>query len=222
MVGPASERLVVFDFDGTLVDTWRDIATALNRTLVDAGHAAVEGPDVQYWIGDGARKLLVRALPESHRAEAHVDALYDRFSEHYDRGCLETTEPYPGVVECLERLSGIPMAIASNKPERFLVRIVEGLGLKHYFAAVAGGDTLGVRKPDPRVLTGLRDQLARSAREIWMVGDSAVDVETGQAAGAHTIGVGWGLRGRDELRAARVDHLVEDAREIARLVLEGE
>jgi phosphoglycolate phosphatase len=218
--GSSSTRLVVFDFDGTLVDTWRDIATALNRTLADEGLGGVQGPDVRYWIGDGALKLLARAVPESHREEERLQALYTSFAEHYDRCCLETTEPYPGVFDCLEELAGVPLAIASNKPERFLVRIVEGLGLKSHFVAVAGGDTLPVRKPDPDVLFGLRDQLALGAAELWMVGDSAVDVLCGRAAGARTIGCGWGLRGREELRRARVDHLVEHPREIVRLVLE--
>jgi phosphoglycolate phosphatase len=214
-----TSRLVVFDFDGTVADTWRDIATALNRTFVEFGLATVEGPEVRYWIGDGARKLLRHAVPESHRSEARIDELYARFAEHYDRACLETTELYSGVAECLEALRGVPLAIASNKPERFLMRIVEGLGLKRHFSLLAGGDTLAVRKPDPAVLLDLKDRLGTPVEAIWMVGDSAVDVETGHAGGANTIGCGWGLRGRDELLRAGVHFLVEHPREIPRIIL---
>jgi|COG998Drversion2_1049125.scaffolds.fasta_scaffold16841_1 phosphoglycolate phosphatase len=214
-----TSRFVVFDFDGTVADTWRDIATALNQTFVEFGFAPVEGPEVRYWIGDGARKLLLRAVPESHRSEDAIDELYERFAEHYDRVCLETTELYPGVLDCLAALRGVPLAIASNKPERFLMRIVEGLGLKEHFSLLAGGDTLAVRKPDPTVLLDLRDRLSSPAETMWMVGDSAVDVETGRAAGARTIGCGWGMRGRDELRRANVHFLVEHPREIPRIIL---
>ncbi len=217
--GDGTSTFVVFDFDGTVADTWRDIATALNRALLDSGLEAVSGPDVRYWIGDGARKLLERAVPESHRSEASIDALYARFAEHYDRACLETTEPYPGVVECLEALRGVPLAICSNKPERFLFKVVEGLGLKSHFRVMAGGDTLGVSKPDPGALRALCDRLDRPAGRVWMVGDSAVDVETGRSAGAGTIGCAWGLRGRSELRRAGADWLIEHPREIPRIVL---
>lgn len=219
MVDPGACRLVVFDFDGTIADTWRDIALALNRTLDDAGLPRVEDPRVRYWIGDGALALLVRAVPEEHASPQRLDALYARFRDHYDRCCLDTTLLYPGVLDCLEALAGVPLAVASNKPTRFLARIVAGLGIEDHFRVVLGGDALEVRKPDPRVLEHLVAQAGGAVRELWMVGDSAVDVELGRAAGAGTIGCAWGLRGREELLAAGVDHLVEDAREIPPIVL---
>ena len=216
-----SGRVVVFDFDGTLADTWRDLASALNRTLADAGLPPVEGPQVQAWIGDGALKLLANALPEGERAPERLEAHYERFRAHYDRCCLDTTELYPGISSCLEALGHESLAVLSNKPARFLDRIIDGLGIKGVFGAVLGGDTLPVRKPDPAVLAGVIERLAVRPGEIWMIGDSAVDVETGRAAGARTIGCGWGLRGREELRAAGVDFLLEHPREIARTVLGG-
>jgi len=211
-------RLIVFDFDGTLADTWRDIANALNRTLLEAGLPAVEGPEVRFWIGDGVLKLLERAVPEAHRSPQRIEELYRAFREHYHRCCLETTETYPGIIECLEALSDSMLAIASNKPARFLDHMTEGLGLKSYFRVVLGGDSLPVKKPDHRVLVHLMGRLDQVPNEIWMVGDAAVDVQMGQAAGARTIGCAWGLRGRDELREAGVDVLVEHAREIPHAV----
>ncbi len=214
-----ASRLVVFDFDGTLADTWRDIATALNRTLADAGLPAVEGPDVRFWIGDGALKLLERAVPAERRGELELEQLFEVFRDHYDRCLLDTTEPYRGIVECLDALAGAALAVASNKPTRFLTRAIDGLGLKGYFSVVLGGDTLDVRKPDPRVLDHLIERLGTRPSQVWIVGDSAIDIQTGRNANARTIGCAWGLRGREELRAAGPDYLVETPAEIPPLVL---
>ena len=212
-------RLVVFDFDGTLADTWRDIETALNRTLSEAGLPVVGGPEVRSWIGSGVLPLLERALPEPERSRERIDSLYSVFRVHYERCCLDTTELYPGMEECLDALEGARLAVLSNKPEYFLERIIEGLGIKGRFDLVIGGDTLEVRKPDPRVLTELIARLGERPEQLFMVGDSAVDVLTGRAAAARTIGCAWGLRGRQELRDASVDVLVEHPSEIPLAVL---
>jgi phosphoglycolate phosphatase len=219
MATSRSGRVVIFDFDGTLADTWRDLAAALNRTLADAGLAPVEGPQVKAWIGDGALKLLANALPELERAPERLESHYERFRAHYDRCCLDTTDLYPGMAQCLETLSGETLAVLSNKPVRFLHRIIDGLGLKSVFGAVLGGDTLAIRKPDPAVLVHVLERLGSRDAEVWMIGDSAIDVETGRAAGARTIGCGWGLRGHEELRAAGAEFLLEHPREIAPIVL---
>lgn len=212
--------MIVFDFDGTIADTWRDIATALNQTLEEARLPEARGPEVRSMIGNGARGLLERAVPPDLRSEAQINALYAVFSEHYERCCLDTTELYPGVEMALDELSGEGLAICSNKPGRFLDRIVEGLGLKGRFRVVLGGDALpGVRKPDARVLEHLVARAGFEPDELWMVGDSAVDVRTGQAAAARTIACSWGLRGRDELRDARPDFLIDHPREIVPVVL---
>jgi phosphoglycolate phosphatase len=216
-----SSRVVVFDFDGTLADTWRDLATALNRTLADAGLPPVEGPQVRAWIGDGALKLLANALPPEERLPERLEPHYERFRSYYDACCLETTELYPGIAECLAALSHERLAVLSNKPARFLDRIIDGLGIKGQFGAVLGGDTLPMRKPDPALITGVIERLGVRPSEVWMIGDSGVDVETGKHAGARTIGCGWGLRGRAELRSAGVEFLLEHPREIAPLILHG-
>ncbi len=210
--------VVIFDFDGTLADTWRDIATALNRTLEGAGLPAVSGPQVRFWIGEGALKLLERAVPEDRRSQRFIAELYERFRVHYDGCCLDTTETYPGIVECLDALGDAALAVLSNKPGRFLDRVIQGLGLKAYFRVVLAGDTLSEKKPSPKVVAHLLERIEVQPTGVWMVGDSAIDVETGKAAGANTIGCGWGLRGRDELRNAGADYLIESPREIPSLV----
>lgn len=225
MTRPTSEPrpLVVFDFDGTLADTWRDLAAALNRTLAEDGLDTVDGPQVKFWIGHGVLPLIARAVPEAD--PARLERLRVRFFEHYARGCLDTTRLYAGIDACLAACAGADLAVASNKPETFLVPMVDGLGIASHFAAVLGGDSLSVRKPDPKVLDEVAGRVAATTgarhTEVWMVGDSAVDIETGRAAGARTIGCAWGLRGREELVAARCEFLVEHPSEIPPLVRGG-
>ncbi len=210
----SASRLVVFDFDGTIADTWRDIAQALNRTLESADIPTVHGPDVRFWIGEGVLPLLERAVPEEWKGPDRLEQLYERFREHYRRLCLETTEPYRGISECLEQLSGEHLAIASNKPALFLDQILVGLGLKTHFEVIVAGDTLEIRKPDPAVLEHVARAVGSSIGEVWMVGDSAVDVELGRAFGARTVGCTWGLRGRDELRDAGAEFLIDAPSEL--------
>jgi phosphoglycolate phosphatase len=218
--GKNTSRLVVFDFDGTLADTWRDLASALNETLSEAGLAPVSGPDVKSWVGDGALKLLSRALPPHERSGPRLEAHFERFRVHYERCCLDTTELYPGMDACLEALSDeAALAVLSNKPMRFLDRIVEGLDIGKRFFAIVGGDSLAVTKPDPHALRSIAARLDAEPGEIWMIGDSAIDVATGRAAGARTIGCAWGLRGIEELRAAGADALAHAPEEIPPLVL---
>ncbi len=218
----ALRPVVIFDFDGTLADTWRDIATALNLTLEDAGLPPVLGPEVRFWIGEGVIQLLERAVPpEARRPGRTIEELYARFRDHYDRCCLDTTETYSGITQCLESLQDAVLAVLSNKPAHFLERVITGLGIKRHFRVVLGGDSLDVKKPSAEVVEQLLLRLDVEPTAIWMVGDSAVDVETGKRAGAHTIGCSWGLRGRDELRRAGADHLVDNPREIPALVMRG-
>ncbi len=211
--------LVIFDFDGTLADTWRDIATALNRTLQEAGLPVASAGNVRSWIGDGVVRLLERAVPERMRPAHPIPDLVARFLAHYDRCLLDTTVLYPEIADCLAQLAVHRLAILSNKPTRALERLVVGLGLAGRFAAVVGGDAVPVKKPDPAVVRHVVAQVGVEPGELWMVGDSALDIATGRAAGARTIGCTWGLRGRSELEGAGAEFIVDDAREIPALIL---
>ncbi len=211
-------QLVIFDFDGTLADTLRDIATALNQTLREAGLPAAQEAQVRTWIGAGVGPLIEHAVPEDRRAPQQLAAFTARFRDHYERCCLDTTTLYPGIPACVARLSGHTLAVLSNKPARFLDRMVSGLGLAGHFAVVVGGDTAPLRKPDPAALEFVIRATGVRPAGLWMVGDSAIDVTTGRAAGARTIGCAWGFRSREELREAGVEFLVEHPSEIPPLI----
>lgn len=209
-------ELIVFDFDGTLADTWRDIATGLNRTLREAGLRQADAAQVRAWVGHGVRPLLARAIGDDD--PQRIEALYARFRVHYDDCCLDSTALYAGMAAALDALAGRRLAILSNKPQRFLDRIVDGLGLRPRFAAVVGGDALPVSKPDPATLAHTVAVSGPAPAAVWMVGDSAVDVDTGRRFGARTVACAWGLRPRAELEAAGAEAIIDHPGELPGLI----
>src|SRR5262245_48117358 len=211
-------QLVIFDFDGTLADTWRDIRTAPNSALDEAGLQPVSGQQVQAWIGNGVVKLVERAVPDGERTRERIAALATRYRVHYDGCCLDTTTLYPGIAQCLADLSVHTLAVLSNKPTPFLERLIERLGLGGRFAAVIGGDMLQAGKPDPAAVDHVVRIVGGQPGAVWMIGDSAIDIAAGRGAGAHTIGCAWGLRGAAELREAHAEFLVEHPSEIPPLL----
>ncbi|MGE0455629.1 MAG: HAD-IA family hydrolase [Vicinamibacteria bacterium] len=210
-------RLVVFDLDGTLVDSSRDLASAVNAALVrlEPRAPALSHERVRSFIGDGARTLVARSLAAAGLAVPAERAL-PVFLERYSRCLLDTTVLYPGVVECLERLRGRRLAVLTNKPGGLSRRILEGLGVSERFFRVVGGDD-APRKPDPAGLLSLAREAAASPGEVLMVGDSANDVRTGRAAGAFTVGVRYGFDPAG-LAAEPPDATVEGLEQLAALV----
>lgn len=173
---------LIFDLDGTLVDSLADIHAAVGAMLADFGHAALPPETVRGFVGNGVPTLIARILGATglpHPA-AEVEACFMR---HYEAAPAALTRPYPGVAAALTRLSaaGHPMAICTNKPEAPARAILRDLGLAKPFACVIGGDTLPVRKPDPAPALEARTQLG--GRPALFVGDSEVDAATADAAG---------------------------------------
>lgn len=212
-------RLVVFDFDGTLADTLTDLTRALSLARVELGLPAVSSDVVRTWVGEGVDVLIERALPPDMRTPAMRAELEQRYRRHYADMMLDNSRPYAGAGECLEALAGEVLAVCSNKPAAVLERMLAAFGLRERFIAVIGGDTLPFRKPDPRIFGVVRERTGVISGEAWMVGDSAIDVQTGRAGGAHTIGCTYGLRGREELVAAGADFLAGSMAEVASIVL---
>ena len=189
---------IIWDLDGTLVDSAPDLATALNAVLDTRGFFTLTTEEVRTMIGNGVPKLVERGFNAvgMRPDQAQLDGLVAMFVEEYRACATNQTHPYPGMVEVLEEIHGmnIPMGICTNKPEGFTRQILEGLGLARFFSSVVGGDTTSARKPDAEpVLACLRGLVAEPALSL-MIGDSEHDVRAARAAGVTVGVVPWGYR----------------------------
>ena len=185
-------RLLVFDLDGTLVDSKEDLANAVNVAIESFDLPPLPHPTIYSYVGDGASALIRRALPPE-KADV-LPKVLDRFLAYYQRHLLDTTRAYPGVVGALRKWAGIyRMAVLTNKGVAMSREILSGLSLDGYFFEVRGGDSFGTKKPDPEGLLQILQEAGVEAREAVMIGDSLNDVQAGRAAGAVTCGVTYGL-----------------------------
>jgi phosphoglycolate phosphatase len=215
--------LVVFDLDGTLVDSSQDLADAGNALLRSYGAPPIPAADVVAMVGDGAREL-VRRLLEAGRVAVPLNHALARFIALYDARLTATTRPYEGVVEMLDvAFERARLAVLTNKPERASLTLLEALGLRKYFATIVGGDGELPRKPDPAGLERIVAEAGVSNARALMVGDSPVDVRTAVAAGVPLClvryGFGFAKVSSDERAAAahEVDHPAGVAAVIARV-----
>jgi phosphoglycolate phosphatase len=207
-------RLVVFDLDGTLVDSSRDLAAAANAALARLAPGTPPLPQsvVRSFVGDGAAILVARCLTRAGLA-LPVEEVVPVFLEAY-RGCLlETTTLYPGVAEALDALRGRTLAVLTNKPGDMSRAILAGLRVAERFARIWGGGDVPGRKPDPAGLLRLLDELGVAASDAVLVGDSGIDVRTGRAAGVATVGVRYGFDPAS-LEADTPDVLIDDLRRL--------
>jgi phosphoglycolate phosphatase len=190
-------RLVMFDLDGTLVDSVPDLATAVDRMLRELGREPVGVECVRQWVGNGARVLVRRALAggldHSAVGEAETEQALARFLDIY-ADCHELITLYPGVHELLEALStaAVELAVVTNKPERFVAPLLEQVGLGGYFRWIIGGDTLPQQKPDPAALLQVMRLAGVSQAQSLFVGDSRTDVLAARAAGVPCVAVSYG------------------------------
>jgi phosphoglycolate phosphatase len=205
-----SVQAIIFDLDGTLIDSAEDLRSALNATLNAAGLRSIEVDEIRGMIGDGMTTLLERALVAVGAAEPkQTNALVARFLEIYEANPLASTRCYPGVIETLEILSRhFRLAVATNKPIAAANKILRGLSLNHLFSVVLGGDSLPRRKPDPGPLLEVLRQLAIAADQAFLVGDNIHDVEAAHAAGMRCVAVSFGYHHKPpaELHA---DHVID-------------
>lgn len=216
---PRKVDLIVFDLDGTLIDSRKDIAGSINHTLVHFGLRELDEEAIYGFIGRGVTSLLKESLAslglEVERFDSNM-VVEGRgvFLAHYGEHLLDHTRLYPGVETILRRYSGKRLAILTNKPEDLSRKILEGLRVADRFAGIYGGETFPFRKPDPRTLLNVLSLMNVPAERASFVGDSIVDMETGAAAGVYTIAVAYGLGSREDLVAGGPDALVEKIEEL--------
>jgi phosphoglycolate phosphatase len=210
--------LVIFDLDGTLVDSVDDLCNAVNAARGYMGLPPLPHDVVASYVGNGAPVLIRRAMGPDATEQQIEDALAF-FLSYYREHMLDHTRPYPGVVETLETLHsrGLKMAVLTNKPQRFSRDMCAGLGLSQYFFQIYGGNSFEQKKPDPIGICTLIEEAGARPQETWMVGDSATDVLTARNAGVRSVGVTYGIS-PESLREAPPDFLIDSITELPALL----
>lgn len=190
-------RAVIFDLDGTLIDSKKDLVLSVNATLRQIGRPELPEDVVASYVGSGAPVLIRRALG-GEASEMELQHALTFFLDYYERHKLDFTRAYPGVREMLEQLREVPMAVLTNKPANMSVRILEGLGLKQFFRVTYGGDSFATKKPDPLGANTILEEFGLSSAEAVLVGDSEVDVQTARNAGmiSAIVNFGFGVHDR--------------------------
>ncbi len=212
---------LLFDLDGTLIDSKADIATSINLMLNELGQASLSLERVLGFVGEGMRLLVGRALQASLERvpqEQETDRALEVYLRHYSEHLLDQTYIYPEVEETLAAFAHLPKAIVTNKPYDFTVTLLERLNLLSHFAVVLGGDSLPERKPAPLPLLEAATRCEVTPDHCLMIGDSRFDILAGRAAGMKTCGYVAGFRGKAELVEAGADLLIERFGELRQLV----
>jgi phosphoglycolate phosphatase len=188
--------IVVFDLDGTLVDSAPDLVAALNAVLTRAGFSAIEYGAARNMVGAGARAMIERGLAAQRRTLAadEIERLREQYIEHYAHHIADHSRPFPGVEATLDELRrrGCRLAVCTNKLEWLSIKLLDALGLTGRFAAICGADTFGVSKPDPAILRGTVARVGGRIEEAVMVGDAITDIAVARAAGVPVIAVDFG------------------------------
>jgi len=207
-------RLLIFDLDGTLVNTLEDITHSVNFTLGRLGRPLLHLDTVRQYVGDGMAMLLTRALGE------HTDLLDEAvgiYTVHQSRNLVVRSQLYPGVKETLEHFRTVPMAVVTNKTLEFSEPLLEKLGIRPYFGMVIGADAGLPLKPAPDAFRKIMKSLGIAKEHTAVVGDGTTDTLAGRAAGITTCAVTYGFRSEKELRAAGPDHIIHAFAELTGL-----
>ena len=210
------KKLVIFDLDGTLLNTIADLANSTNYALKVLGYPIHEPDKYNFMVGNGINKLFERALPDGDKTEENVLRVRQEFVPYYDQHNADKSRPYPGVTELLETLqtAGMQLAVASNKYQAATEKLIA-----HYFPNIKFTAVFGQRegipvKPDPIIVKEILQIAKVQEEETLYVGDSGVDMQTAINAGVTSCGVTWGFRPRTELESFHPDHIVDNAEEI--------
>jgi len=214
-------KCLLFDLDGTLIDSRDDLADSVNLTLSELDLENLPSETVYNFIGEGVFNLIDRSISASLK-QASTEEFSNRgveiFRGIYNENCLVKTKLYDGVKETLEELKDFKKAVITNKPHDFSEKILSELGILQYFQFVAGGDSFPERKPSPLPLLKTAEKLGFSPSDCLMIGDSRVDIEAGKNAGMKTCGCVFGFRGRDELEKAGADFFIDSFSELKEIL----
>ncbi len=223
---PLPLKAVLFDLDGTLLDTAPDLADATNLTLQELGLSPVDAAIIRNFIGGGIATLLRRALDAALQHGLGA-AIYERglplFEKHYTRVMLNQTCPFPGVVEGLQKMRarGLPLACVTNKLERFTRPLLQATGLLDFFELVVSGDSLPRKKPDPMPLTHSCAYFRAEPHTVLLIGDSPMDTEAARAAGCPVFCVPYGYNQGRDVRELDCDAIVPTLNDAADLVIKA-
>lgn len=214
-------KTAVFDLDGTIADTINDLADAVNYGLRELG--CPEHPVERYkkFVGNGAPMLCLRALPDDRKSDA--EKLQRIFRRYYDEHCLDKTKLYPGIKETMQKLSdnGVILAVATNKPQDVARLVVLELLPDITFVKVLGGCSERLKKPEPQIIREILEDISADDNQVFMIGDSNVDIKTAKNSGLISIGCTWGFRSRSELEDEGADYIAETPCDIAEIILNG-
>jgi phosphoglycolate phosphatase len=211
-------RGIIFDLDGTLVDSLDDLTDALNAALSTVGGSHVDRKDVRGWVGDGLPALCRRAWRDAGDEE-HQEFV-STAAEQYRTRCVAKTRPYGNILKMLDLLQarGAPMAVLSNKPHELTRRVVCELGMEKYFVDIRGYVTEAEKKPSPQAALAIADTFGVAPAKVMLVGDSIVDIQTARNAGMIAVSVTWGFQEKIFLKSAGPDHFLGDPLEIISLL----
>ncbi|MBD5182887.1 MAG: HAD family hydrolase [Muribaculaceae bacterium] len=213
---------VIFDLDGTLLNTIDDLAEATNHALRTLGFPVHGNWVYPTMVGNGVRKLIERALPEDALSERTINEALDVFKSYYSDHCFDKTVPYPGIPELLADLTarGISLAVTSNKYSEAVEKIIAHYFPNDNFKAILGSTEGMPRKPDPSIVFKALSMNPTPKANVLYVGDSGVDMETARRACVESCGVSWGFRPITELKKALADHIVATPSQIMDLVID--
>lgn len=215
------KKLVIFDLDGTLLNTIYDLAQSTNFALAENGFPTHEVAEYNYFVGNGINKLFERALPEGgERTEANIAHIREKFLIHYDQHNADKSRPYEGIPELLETLDkrGILLAVASNKYQAATEKLVAHFFPQIHFAAIFGQREGIPTKPNPQIVEDILGITNIGINETLYVGDSGVDMQTALNSKVEACGVTWGFRPIEELEQFHPAHIVHTPKEILKLI----
>lgn len=212
-------QLAILDLDGTLVNSIEDLANAVNHTLTEMHYPTHPLEAFYHFVGNGVKKLCERALPAGASAE-EAEQLLSQFYAYYEEHCLDCTRPYDGMIPALDNLKagGMQMAVASNKPQKFVETIVKHFFGTERFDQILGSNDTRPRKPSPEILLEIMSACGAAPEETIMIGDSDVDILTARNAGIDSIGCTWGFRGKTELEQAGAVYLADSPSDLTEIL----